>query len=131
MLADPFPYLLLVEQDGRPIGWLVEGDIPTTGTLTGALAVSMSPLLDRRTTLKDALSQLLGADVMAGIVIDAQERVLGLVTADMIAERMRETAGDARFAAVDLETIELADPLASPGPDEAAEPGEPAEPAAT
>ncbi len=59
----------------------------------------MSPLINRRTTLKDALSMLLDADVQAGIVVDRTGAVLGLVTADMIAERMRETAGDARFAA--------------------------------
>ena len=57
----------------------------------------MSPLLNRRTTLKDALSLLLDADVQAGIVVDRNGAVIGLVTADMIAERMRETAGDGRF----------------------------------
>ena len=88
----------------------------------------MSPLINRRTTLKDALSMLLDADVQAGIVVDRTGAVLGLVTADMIAERMRETAGDARFAAVDLETIEQGEALAPPT---AAAPAEPAEPAAT
>ena len=72
------------------------------------MAESMSPLINRRTTLKDALSMLLDADVQAGIVVDRTGAVLGLVTADMIAERMRATAGDQRFAAVDLETIEQA-----------------------
>jgi hypothetical protein len=43
---------------------------------------------------------LLDADVQAGIVVDRRGAVLGLVTADMIAERMRETAGDAQFPAV-------------------------------
>jgi CBS domain-containing protein len=62
------------------------------------MSESMSPLLDRRTTLKDALSLLLDADVQVGIVVDRAGKVLGLVTADMIAERMRETAGDVRFA---------------------------------
>ena len=49
----------------------------------------MSPLLDRRTTLKDALSQLLGADVLAGIVVDHDERVLGLLTLEDIAAPLR------------------------------------------
>ena len=52
----------------------------------------MSPLLNRRTTLKDALSMLLDADVQAGIVVDRRGAVLGLVTADMIADVMREGA---------------------------------------
>jgi CBS domain-containing protein len=89
------------------------------------MAHSMSPLVNRRTTLKDALSMLLDADVQAGIVVDRTGAILGLVTADMIAERMRETAGDARFAAVDLETIEQAHaPATAAG--ETAEPPEPA-----
>jgi osmoprotectant transport system ATP-binding protein len=95
--ADPFRYLLLVDDEHRPIGWIGEDEIPTNGDLTESMAESMSPILNRRTTLKDALSLLLDADVQAGIVVDRKDRVLGLVTVDMIAERMRETAGDNRF----------------------------------
>ncbi|HEY6013961.1 MAG TPA: CBS domain-containing protein, partial [Candidatus Limnocylindrales bacterium] len=122
--TEPFPYLLLVDERRRPIGWIADDEIPTEGRLTERMAESMSPLINRRTTLKDALSMLLDADVQAGIVVDRTGAVLGLVTADMIAERMRETAGDARFAQVDLETIEQADVTAIP-----ATRGEPAEPA--
>ena len=96
--ADPFRYLLLVDDEHRPIGWIGEDEIPTNGALTDSMAESMSPILNRRTTLKDALSLLLDADVQAGIVVDRKDKVLGLVTVDMIAERMRETAGDNRFA---------------------------------
>ena len=65
-------------------------DIPASGVLGEELAAATSPLLDRRATLKDALSLLLDADVQAGIVVDRRRAVLGLVTADMIAERMRD-----------------------------------------
>ena len=68
--GDHFGYLLLVDERRRPIGWIGDRAIPTEGTLTEAMAISMSPLLGHRTTLKDALSMLLGADVQAGIVID-------------------------------------------------------------
>jgi osmoprotectant transport system ATP-binding protein len=101
--VDPFRYLLLIDAKNRPIGWIDEKEIPTDGRLTEAMANAMSPLLNRRTTLKDALSMLLDADVQAGIVVDRSGAVLGLVTADMIAERMRETAGEASFPAVALE----------------------------
>jgi osmoprotectant transport system ATP-binding protein len=124
----PFPYLLLVDEDERPIGWIADDEIPTEGRLTERMAQAMSPLINRRTTLKDALSMLLDADVQAGIVVDRTGAVLGLVTADMIAERMRETAGDARFAHVDLETIEQADSSViqlAPAAPESAEPAEP------
>jgi CBS domain containing-hemolysin-like protein len=55
------------------------------------MASSMSPLLSPHTTLKDALSMLLGADVQAGIVVDHQGAVVGLLTVDMITARMQET----------------------------------------
>jgi osmoprotectant transport system ATP-binding protein len=85
-----FAYLLLVDEDGRPIGWLTPANIPADGTLTAAMAVPDSPLLTRRTTLKDALSQMLGADVMAGIVVDEKERAIGLVTVEQIAAALRD-----------------------------------------
>ncbi len=88
--ADPFPYLLLVDENDRPLGWLDRQRLPQNGTLTEELVVSQSPLLTRRTTLKDALSQMLGADVMAGIVVDENERAVGLVTVDQIAEELRD-----------------------------------------
>jgi osmoprotectant transport system ATP-binding protein len=103
-LAHPFDYLLLVDPDDRPIGWVHEDRIPAGGVLGEADAIPMSPLLNRRTTLKDALSLLLDADVQAGIVVDRQGKAQGLVTVDMIAERMRETAGETRFA--ELEVVE-------------------------
>jgi osmoprotectant transport system ATP-binding protein len=87
--ADPFGYLLLVDEADRPIGWIPRHDLPTSGPLDASLAAEASPLLDRRATLKDALSLLLDADVQAGIVVDRKRTVLGVVTADMIAERMR------------------------------------------
>jgi len=96
-LADPFRYLLLVDAENRPIGWVDQDDFPTSGVLTEELASPMSPLLNRRATLKDALSQLLDADVQAGIVVDRAGGVLGLVTVEMVAERMRETTGESRF----------------------------------
>jgi osmoprotectant transport system ATP-binding protein len=91
-LADPFPYLLLVDEARRPIGWVAQDRIPASGTLSSDLAVSMSPLLDRRTTLKDALGMLIQAEVQAGIVVDATGAVTGLVTADDITSAGRPEA---------------------------------------
>ncbi|MBI3745040.1 MAG: CBS domain-containing protein, partial [Chloroflexi bacterium] len=98
-LADPLRYLLLVDAGRRPIGWIGAAAVPAEGSLTEAMARPMSPLLNRRTTLKDALSLLLDADVQAGIVVDRAGAVLGLVTADMIADWMRDTSVAAPAAA--------------------------------
>jgi osmoprotectant transport system ATP-binding protein len=83
-------YLLLVDDDDRPIGWLSADDIPASGSLTAQMADPTSPLLSRRATLKDALSMLLADDVMAGIVVDERGRTLGLVTIDQIAGTLRD-----------------------------------------
>jgi osmoprotectant transport system ATP-binding protein len=107
-LAHPFDHLLLLDAQGRPIGWVHQDRIPKSGALDAANAVPMSPLLNRRTTLKDALSLLLDADVQAGIVVDRNGAVVGLLTVDMIADRMRETAGDGHFAPTLEETTEAA-----------------------
>ena len=95
---DEFPFVLLVDTDDRPIGWVHDERLPDAGPVDDSEAIPMSPLLNRRTTLKDALSLLLDADVQAGIVVDRRGAVQGIVTVDMIAERMRETAGSANFA---------------------------------
>jgi osmoprotectant transport system ATP-binding protein len=96
-LEDEFPFVLLVDAGDKPIGWVHDERLPQSGAVHEDLAIPMSPLLNRRTTLKDALSLLLDADVQAGIVVDRKGAVQGLVTVDMIAERMRETAGDSTF----------------------------------
>jgi osmoprotectant transport system ATP-binding protein len=90
-LADPFEYLLLVDAEDRPIGWVPERRIPTSGVLDDSMAASMSPLLDRRTTLKDALAMLIDAEVQAGIVVDRRGVLRGLVMAeDIVAAARRE-----------------------------------------
>src|SRR5262245_30628682 len=88
-LADPLPYVLLLDADDRPIGWIAARDLPSEGVLDEAMATAMSPFIERHTTLKDALSMLLASDVQAGIVVDGRDRYRGLITADMIGERMR------------------------------------------
>ena len=54
----------------------------TASRITTEMASQSSPLFDRRTTLKDALSMLLDADVRAGIVVDRTGAVRGIITAE-------------------------------------------------
>ncbi len=89
-LDDPLRYLLMTDAGNRPIGWVAHGDIPADGTLTEALANPSSPQLNKRTTLKDALSMMLDADVQTGIVVDRTGAVQGLLSIDTIADKMRE-----------------------------------------
>jgi osmoprotectant transport system ATP-binding protein len=95
-LASSFPWLLLVDDLGRPAGWIARGDVRPGVPLADAPTVAAEPLVDRSATLKDALSRLLDADVHAGIVVDRERRVRGLVTVAGIAALLRETAGPDR-----------------------------------
>jgi osmoprotectant transport system ATP-binding protein len=85
----PWGHLLLVDREDHPVGWIGEDAVPEAGRLTADLVESSSPLLDRRTTLKDALSMLLDADVQAGIVVDRTGTLRGMVTIGEIADWMR------------------------------------------
>ncbi len=117
-IDDVLPYLLLLDEARRPIGWIRREDVPASGPLTEALATPMSPLFNRRATLKDALSLLLDSDVQTGIVVDRHGATLGVVTANMIAERMRGG-----------EHVVAGDPYPADEPEPGSEPGsEPSEP---
>jgi osmoprotectant transport system ATP-binding protein len=94
-LADPLPYLLLVDGQERPVGWLRDVEIEGDGVLTEEMAIPMSPLLAPETTLKDALSQMLDADVHTGIVVDRSGRVTGLVTTESIGGFLQQSAATA------------------------------------
>jgi osmoprotectant transport system ATP-binding protein len=88
----PFEHVLITDDGDRPVGW-VHRDHLTSGVISADQVESTSPLLDRRTTLKDALSMLLDADVQAGLVVDRRGALRGKVTVSEIAALMRE--GDA------------------------------------
>jgi osmoprotectant transport system ATP-binding protein len=92
-LATTFPWLLLVDDTGRPLAWVAREHVHPGEVLGEARSSPAEPLLDRRATLKDALSILLGAAVHAGIVVDQDDRLQGLVTVAAIAAVARE-AGD-------------------------------------
>ncbi len=93
ILADPFPYLLLVDEHDRPLGWRDGQGLPVDGMLPADGAIPVAPLFDRRTTLKDALSMLLDADVQAGALLDRDGRLRGIVTVGMVADWFRADTG--------------------------------------
>ncbi len=117
VLDDPNRYLLLIDPGNRPLGWIAHGDIPADGPLTEALANPSSPQLNKRTTLKDALSLMLDADVQTGIVVDRTGAVQGLLSIDTIADKMREGEHAAAFDQVPPPEPEVGDldPADDPG----------------
>jgi osmoprotectant transport system ATP-binding protein len=88
--AHPFPYLLLIDATQRPLGWIAPDRIPATGRIYETMADVVPPVVNRRTTLKDALSIMLDADVQAAIVIDRAGTAQSLITVDDVVRLMRE-----------------------------------------
>ena len=109
-LDDPLRYLLLIDQGNKPIGWIAHGDIPAEGGLSESMANPSSPILNKRTTLKDALSMMLDADVQTGIVVDRTGAVQGLLSIDTIADKMREGEHAAAFDQVPPPEPEVGEP---------------------
>jgi osmoprotectant transport system ATP-binding protein len=111
----PGRYVLVVDEGNRPLGWVAYDDLPTEGTVSDGLPNPVSPTVNRRTTLKDALSMMLDADVQTGIVVDRNGATQGLLTIEAVARKMRE--GEHAPAFDDLAA------LADEGDDEAVDPG--------
>ena len=93
--AGEVDYALLVDSDGRPLGWIDRGDLDGSGPIDSGAATPGAPTVQPETTLRDALSALLGSSVQLGVVVDSRERAIGLVSVDAIGERLREPVGDA------------------------------------
>ena len=88
--AVPHRYLLIVDEAKRPQGWAAEDDLTGDGAVTAEMGNPVSPLVNKRTTLKDALSMMLDAAVQTGIVVDRNGAVQGLLTIEAVAHKMRE-----------------------------------------
>ncbi len=82
-------YALVVDGEERPLGWIDEGDIAGDGTVDPASATPGAPTVQPETTLRDALSAMLGSSVQLGVVVDERDRVIGLISVDAISEVLR------------------------------------------
>jgi osmoprotectant transport system ATP-binding protein len=80
---------LLLDAQDRPIGWIGRRELDGDGTVTADDATPGSPTLQPESTLRDALSVMLGSSVQLGVVVDEAERVLGVVSVDAISDILR------------------------------------------
>jgi osmoprotectant transport system ATP-binding protein len=88
--VEELDYALLVDDEERPLGWIDQADLTGDGAINADAATPGAPTVEPETTLRDALSALLGSSVQLGVVVDDHDRVLGLVSVDAIGERLRE-----------------------------------------
>jgi osmoprotectant transport system ATP-binding protein len=79
------PYPLVVDEQGRPLGWLSERDLagPTVPATPDAAPY---PVIELDDILRDALSDLLQSGTQYGPVVDGQGRVAGVLSVEIISE---------------------------------------------
>ncbi|MGI8658110.1 MAG: betaine/proline/choline family ABC transporter ATP-binding protein [Candidatus Limnocylindria bacterium] len=87
--ADELDYALLVDDADRPLGWIDQLDLRGSGPIDPDAGTPGAPTVQPESTLRDALSAMLGSSVQLGVVVDDRDRVLGLVSVDAIGERLR------------------------------------------
>jgi len=85
-------YALLLDGDDRPIGWIGKRDLSRDGDVDADDATPGSPLLQPESTLRDALSTMLGSSVQLGVVVDEGERMIGVISVDAISDVIRAPA---------------------------------------
>jgi len=88
--VDELEYALLVDDEEHPLGWIDQADLTGAGPIDADAATPGAPTVEPETTLRDALSALLGSSVQLGVVVDERGRAIGLVSVDAIGERLRE-----------------------------------------
>jgi len=88
MAEADFDTPLMVDENGRPLGWLPERAL--RGERVDAnLATRVTPVLDLDDVLRDALSDLVSCGTQFGPVTDAQGRVIGVLSLEVISQVLR------------------------------------------
>ena len=88
-------YALLLDAADRPLGWIDRTDLAGSGPVDPEAATPGARTVEPETTLRDALSAMLDSSVQLGVVVDARDRVLGLISVDAISEALRAPVASA------------------------------------
>jgi osmoprotectant transport system ATP-binding protein len=88
-------YALLIDDRERPLGWIDSQDLVGEGNVDPGAATPGAPTVELETTLRDALSTMLSSSVQLGVVVDEEERVIGLASVDAISLALRAPIIDA------------------------------------
>jgi osmoprotectant transport system ATP-binding protein len=82
------PYPLLIDEDGRPLGWLSERALHGE-RVTAELSSKAEPLLDLDAVLRDALSDLLAEEAQYGPVVNERGEVIGVLSIEILAHALK------------------------------------------
>ena len=79
------PHALLVDSERRPIGWLSESDLEAE-TVPAKPDSGPDPILDLDDVMRDALADLLQSETQYAPVTDADGRIAGVLSVEIISE---------------------------------------------
>jgi osmoprotectant transport system ATP-binding protein len=93
-------FVLLLDANDRPQGWVRVEQLVLDDTLTAADVDASSPLVTVESTLRDALSMLLASAVQTAVVVDERGRYVGVITLDGLGTAFRSEAEPEPAAAI-------------------------------
>jgi osmoprotectant transport system ATP-binding protein len=79
------PHALLVDSDRKPLGWLSESDL-RADTVPQTPDSGPEPILDLDDVMRDALADLLQSETQYAPVTDAEGRIAGVLSVEIISE---------------------------------------------
>ena len=86
--ASEVPYPLVIDEDGRPLGWLSERDLQGE-RVTAELTSKTGPILDLDDVLRDALSDLLADESQYGPVVNEHGEIAGVLSIEILAHALQ------------------------------------------
>jgi osmoprotectant transport system ATP-binding protein len=89
---------LLVDERGRPQGWLSERALAGE-RVTADLRSPAEPVIDLDEVLRDALAELLASETRYGAVVDAQGRLAGVLSLEVVQQFLQAPPAEARSGA--------------------------------
>jgi osmoprotectant transport system ATP-binding protein len=92
------PHPLVIDEEGRPLGWLSERDLAGE-TVPSKPDAAPYPVIELDDVLRDALSHLLQSETQYGPVVDGQGRVAGVLSVEIVSEFL--ASDDAKEIATD------------------------------
>jgi len=91
-------YALLIDDHGRPEGWLSEGAF-NGERVERKLRSPAEPVVELDDILRDALADLLTSDTRYGPVVDDHGKVAGVLSLEVIGNFLHEAPTEARSGA--------------------------------